>query len=278
MYSYDQNKLKELVTSILKQNLSIEAFDKLTEKCAQIACYNKQAFFTAFTAAPRLVGKSPLSISMDDEAVIKHIRKDYTIAGYTADRLARLYILLHLPAENKAEYVNTINRLFPAAEMNELVALYSALPLLAYSEEWIFRATEGIRSNIGSVLEAIICNNPFPSESLDEPAWNQLVLKAFFTEKPVDQIIGLNERTNPKLADTLTDFAHERRAAHRKVPIELWQLVAPFMNQQYLEDIKWLAETGDEDENKAAIEACRKSNFPPAKTLLNQLLVTAKPS
>ena len=63
--------------------------------------------------------------------------------------------------------------------MNELVALYSALPLLAYPEAWVHRCTEGIRSNIGPVLEAIMIANPYPSENLSEAAWNQVVLKAF---------------------------------------------------------------------------------------------------
>ncbi len=40
-----------------------------------------------------------------------------------------------------------------------------------------------------------------------KPAWNQLVLKAFFTEKPIQQIIGLDERANEKLASTAYDFA-----------------------------------------------------------------------
>ena len=51
---------------------------------------------------------------------------------------------------------------FDTAEMNELVALYSALPVLAYPEQWLFRATDAVRSNMGVVYEAIALGNPYP--------------------------------------------------------------------------------------------------------------------
>ena len=271
MYSYDQNKLKEIFYSLLERSIPVESLSRILESCSKISEGNKQVFFTSFTAAPRVTGKSPLQVTQSEEETIKQIRKDFTVSNYTVDRLARLFILLHLPAEDKEVYVNTINQIFPAAEMNELVALYSGLPLLAHPELWIFRCTEGIRSNIGGVLEAVICNNPYPAENLDEPAWNQLVMKAFFTEKPVNEIIGLEERANQKLADILTDFAHERWAAGRPVPILLWRLVGPFISEKNIEDIKRLAKQGSEEEKQAATDACRRSNFPPAKALLEEL-------
>jgi hypothetical protein len=176
---------------------------------------------------------------------------------------------LHFPVDNEDIYVQSIDRLFPSAEMNELVALYSALPLLAYPERWKFRCTEGIRSNIGSVLESVICNNPYPSEYLNEEAWNQLVLKAFFTEKPVDQIIGLDRRANQRLANTLSDYAHERWAAGRNVNPLLWRLVGTFLNEQRFQDIIKLTKRANDVELKAAVLACSQSNYPPAKELLN---------
>src|SRR5699024_3254500 len=119
------------------------------------------------------------------------------------------------PAD-KDTYFRIIENLFLAAEMSELVALYSSLPLLAYPELWTKRCAEGIRSNIGSVLESIMYQNPYPAENLNQAAWNQLVLKAFFTDKAVNNIYGLEERANSELASILSDYAHERWAAHRE--------------------------------------------------------------
>jgi len=53
-----------------------------------------------------------------------------------------------------------------------------------------------------------------------------LVLKAIFTDKDVTQITGLDERKNARLAQTLADFAAERRAAGRTLPPNIEQLLA----------------------------------------------------
>jgi hypothetical protein len=131
-----------------------------------------------------------------------------------------------LPIEDKTAYVKTITELFRAAEMNELVALYSALPVLAYPEAWQFQATEGIRNNIADVQSAIMLHNPYPADQFDEAAWNQLILKAFFTDKDITQIIGWQERKNARLAQTLADYAAERRAAGRSLPLHIDELMA----------------------------------------------------
>ena len=154
--------------------------------------------------------------------------------------------------------------------MNEQVALYSALPVLHFPEAWRHRCTEGIRSNIGTVLEAIMCHNVYPSQYLEEAAWNQLVLKAFFTEKPVHQIIGLDARANKELAYILSDYAHERWAAGRSVHPQLWRCVAPFVDDKLFEDIVHLAQSKNETEREAAALVCQQSNYQPCKALLQQ--------
>jgi hypothetical protein len=50
----------------------------------------------------------------------------------------------------------------------------------------------------------------------------------------------LDHRANQALADTLSDFAHERWAAGRRVPSQVWRLVPAFMNDQLHRDIKKL--------------------------------------
>jgi hypothetical protein len=62
-----------------------------------------------------------------------------------------------------------------------------------YSEEWKLLCALGIRSNMGNVLEAIMYHNPYPAAYIEEPAWNQLIMKAFFTGKNVNNIIGLDK-------------------------------------------------------------------------------------
>ncbi len=270
MYNYHIKKLLELLEAIFSDNLEQSQIQWICDKSHTFSTDgNVTAFFTAFTAAPRFTGKKTLYITPEQQAEMPSIRKNFNFNNYTIDRLARLWFLLHFPVDREDHYVQSINQLFPSAEMNELVALYSALPLLAYPERWKFRCTEGIRSNIGSVLESVICNNPYPSEYLNEAEWNQLVLKAFFTDKHVEQIIGLDTRANQSLANTLSDYAHERWAAGRTVNPLLWRLVGPFLNESLYQDITRLIKSGNDTELKAVALACSQSDYMPAKDLLN---------
>jgi len=175
-------------------------------------------FYRVFTALPRFVGKQPIDVPADMAFALERIRPGFTVTGWTLDRLARVWWLLQLPADDEAQYVKTISELFKAGELNELVALYSALPVLSFPEAWRFQATEGIRNNIADVQSAIMLHNPYAADYFDEAAWNQLILKAFFTDKDVTQITGLTERKNARLAHTLADYAAERRAAGRSLP------------------------------------------------------------
>lgn len=182
-------------------------------------------FYRVFTAIPRFVGKQPISIPTDLQFALQRVRPGFTVEGWTLDRLARVWWLLQLPADDQPGYVKTISELFKAGELNELVALYSALPVLSYPEAWTFQATEGIRNNIADVQSAIMLHNPFPADYFTEAAWNQLIMKAFFTDKDVTQITGLHERKNARLAQTLADYAAERRAAGRSLPTHIEELM-----------------------------------------------------
>jgi hypothetical protein len=154
--------------------------------------------------------------------------------------------------------------------MNDLASLYAALPVFAFTESWQFRTTEGIRSNIGTVLEAIMYENPYPCQYLADPSWNQLVLKAFFTDKDVTRIIGLDARCNKALAEILVDYAHERQAAHRSVNPQLWRLVSKFIDDKIIKDIENLFEDGHVTERRAAVLACVQSEYEPARRLLER--------
>jgi hypothetical protein len=267
MYSYNTEQLKEAFALIIEKNIPREAYAWLTEKISSIN--NPAQLNTTFVTLPRKTGKAPVSLTKDQTNTISSIRINLSISNWNIDRITRVWLLMHVDASDSGKYFRNIENLFLAAEVNELVALYSALPIFAYPEKWTARCSEGIRNNIADVLKAIMCNNPYPSENLNEAAWNQMVLKAFFTEKPINEIIGLDERANERLALTLSDYAHERWAAHRAVNPMLWRCVGPFINDQTMPDIQKLISSDNEIEREAAALAIYNSNFPPAKKFLS---------
>lgn len=268
-FTYDEQALKAFLGSLIQRHVSSESWDWINER--KTAPIGAASFNTAFAALPRKTGKALIAISEAEKDRLQTLRPGLTIDDWSIDRLARVWLLMQADASEEEKYVRAIDQLFLAAEMNELVALYSALPLLAYPERWRSRCADGIRSNIGDVLQAIICNNPYPSEQLEEKAWNQLVLKAFFTEKPVDQIINLDKRANQTLALTLSDYAHERWAAGRSIHPIAWHCVGPFVNETIFPDIEKIAHSENKLEKEAAALACYHSPYEPAKKLLETM-------
>ncbi|MEJ7912578.1 MAG: EboA domain-containing protein [Chitinophagaceae bacterium] len=262
---YDLAASRQIFTDIIQDNISTDAWGWLSETTARIN--DGQTLSTAFTQVPRKTGKALPAITNDRTALLQRALPGLSLQTWTVDRLCRVYLLLQLDATHKNGYVEKIETLFAGAELNEQVALYGALPLLAYPSFWSARCAEGIRSNMADVLESIMCFNPYPARYLAEPAWNQMVLKAFFTEKKTEQIIGLEERANPLLAEILIDYAHERWAAQRSVNPLLWRCVSKFITAENFTDIKRVFYSEDPTQVQAAALACSGSPYPPAKAL-----------
>lgn len=208
----------------------------------------------AFVMAPRQVSKTRVGII-----------PGWNWQNSTLDQLVRVYLLIHLA--EKEDGKARINTLFDTAEMNELVTLYRALPVIKSPEIWLNRATDAVRSNMGPVFDAIAFGNPYPLQHFSELAWNQLVLKCIFNDKPIHLIEGLDERANQALANTLADFAHERWAAGRRVPSQVWRLTRNFQTETKEQDLKRLVESADPNDRKAAELVLQNSPLEAWKVL-----------
>lgn len=272
MYHYDHQKLNSILTEVFNEALPPDTYAWLIQ--AASTAQNAASFGLNFGLVPRKIGRGRMDFGPATQKAIEETRKGFNPGGWTRDRTARVWLLMQLDPTGSDKYLSLIDNLFRTAEVNEQVALYSALPLLAYPEKLILRCAEGIRSNIGDVLEAIMYDNPYPAENLPEPAWNQMVMKAFFTEKSVYRIIGIDERANEKLAHTLSDYAHERWAAHRNVNPLIWRCISPFLNEKLFSDIRKIAASDDPLERKAAALVCYHSTYAPARELLDATLKT----
>jgi hypothetical protein len=265
LFDYDHQQVSSLFGKLLRKHMHAETWTWLEEKANT---RDLKIFNTTFAAIPRKSGKHLLQTDDETDQFLKTLVPGFSLHGWTVDRLARVWLMMQIAHDDKEKYFRNIENLFLTGEMNELVALYSSLPFLAYPEMWIKRCAEGIRSNIAGVLQAIMYENPYPSKYLPEPAWNQLVLKAFFTEKSINRITGIDERANTELAHILSDYAHERWAAGRTVNPLLWRCVAPHIDQRIFPDIEKLMGSASLVEKEAAALACSQTGFPAAKSLL----------
>ena len=223
--------------------------------------------FLLLSLVSRRVGKAPLSPTDAELQAGSASRPGWNPRDWTLDQAVRVYLLCASTSDGAVMNAR-LDRLCAAGDIGELVAYYRGLPLYPDQPRYALRAAEGIRSNMRAVFEAVAHCNPYPAEQLDEPAWNQLVLKALFVGSPLHPIVGLDGRRNATLARMLCDYAHERWAASRPVSLELWRCVGPFAAGPMLDDFARLFERGTADEQKAAALALREATDPGATRLL----------
>ncbi|MDO6388512.1 EboA domain-containing protein [Pontibacter sp. BT731] len=270
VFQADLEKSRDFIYALFKRNASLEARGWLDEKQKQVEEDNSGKYlYLAFSAAPRFAGKKVLQLEPADLANANELRPGFDPSVWTTAQTARTLLLLSIPHQDQPVFLHKLNQLFATAEMSELVALYASLPLLPYPEAYKLRAAEGIRTNMGTVFEAIALNNPYSADYLEEGAWNQMVLKTVFVGKPLYRIYGLEKRSNPTLARILSDYAHERWAAGRTVTPELWRPVGPFLDEVLLEDIKKVFSHPDQIQQEAAALACAQGSLTQSKELLD---------
>lgn len=269
MQQADIEKLIGFISVLYEKEASPEAVGWLGEKIQKVSeADSPKELFLAFSAAPRFTGRGLLHPEKAELEKAEALRPGFDPSNWTLAQTARTLLLLATPSRDEGTFLTKTDQLFSTAEMGELVALYASLPLLPYPEAFRLRAAEGVRTNMGTVFDAIALDNPYPADYLEEGAWNQMVLKTVFTGKPLYRIYGLEKCSNPTLARILSDYAHERWAANRLVTPELWRLVGPYINESLLGDIKKLFSHPDPLQQEAAALACSQGSFVKAKELL----------
>jgi hypothetical protein len=196
------------ISAALERQLTPDAQRWLTEAVTRIG-QDPAAVRTLFPAAARRCGREPL------------------LAGWTVADAARTRLLEALPLHGAAlaEQITALHRYGDAAEQRAVLRALAALeqtdPTLGGLGLPLVHAA--LRSNDTGLIEAAL--GPYAARHLDYDGYRHAVLKCVFCEIPLDRIAGLDERADRELARMLADFAHERVAAGRAVPADIWPVV-----------------------------------------------------
>lgn len=272
----EKSQVSEFLEKIIEEHAHKKELDWINQQETKLQNnFQLRSFYLAFSSASRFIGKKSLNLTHEQLGKAEELRKGLQPHYWNLLQCARTYLLLMLPHADAESYEANITKLYETADIEEQVTLYSTLALLPYPEIMAKRATEGIRTNITDVFDAIALNNSYPADFLDQSSWNQMLLKAVFMQRPLYRIYGADDRANRELARMLVDFAHERWAAKRKVLPELWRFVGPFLNRTYLTDIEKIIK-GDPLEKEAGLLACADSTLPEAHQMLDQYSETKK--
>jgi hypothetical protein len=228
------------------------------------------ALATAFGLAPRKLGRGMLDLSPTELAEAERCIAGWAPATWSLADAGRILLLSGQPAR-APDFAPRFRALCQTADVAEAIALYRGLSLYPDPQGLEPQVGEGLRSNMRSVFEAIAHRNPYPAMVFDAHRWNHMVLKALFVGSRLAPIHGLDARANAELARIMRDFAHERWAAGRPVPFEIWRCVGPFAEGEALADLDRVLADGNEVERKAAALALAASPDPAARQRLMRI-------
>jgi hypothetical protein len=165
-----------------------------------------------FPAVGRHVGRGMLDPAAD--------RAD--VHAWTRDDAARTLLLTSMGvAQAEPELPLLYRHGDPAERRGVLRALaYLALPTDDVARPLV---DDALRTNDTHLIAAAI--GPWAIERLDDAALAQAVLKCVFVGVPLAGIAGLQPRVTPELSEMLARFVHERIAAGRSVPPDVWPVI-----------------------------------------------------
>lgn len=257
-------KIQEQLLKWLSRSLKPDAAEWVEEKNFKI---RKEKDFkklqTAFSMVSRMIPSLPLELDEEDNKIAQKLRPDWRPQNLDAQQAARIYLILSFSSATPRDFLNAVEKLLIGSDMNEQIAIFAGLPVYPFPKTLLPVAYEGTRCNITAVFDTITLDNPYPRDYFSQEAFNRLVLKAAFMERPFMKIIGIPERSNYELAHLLLDLISERWSAGRTINPMLWKLIVPALNQDLFKKFQQKAEKQDSLAKAALALSFQESSSSP---------------
>jgi hypothetical protein len=226
------------LTAALEARARPEGLDWLREASAAVAA-DPTAIRSRFPMVGRKVGREPLEEGADPSDV----------HAWTVDDAAR--VLLLLAAGSAAE--GELPELYRYGDAAERRGVLRALPFLDLGDRGVALVEDAIRTNDLRLIAAAL--GPYATEHLPDASYDQAVLKCVFVGVPITGLDGIPSRVTPDGARMLGAFVHERVAAGRDVPAEVWTVVDRFPPEEEIAAIESELQSEFEDRRAAAERA-----------------------
>jgi hypothetical protein len=175
-----------------------------------------------------------------------------------AQFFARYALIYKLKEWGAEEYIETVKRMLLTLEHREAEHFYRMLPFLPHNNHFVEQAEEILRTNSTDIFIAFSQNSPWPKENFDEKAWNRMILKSIFLNCSLLNVVGLQEKNNEELYESLLQYAKERKAAKRVIPHDLWVLLFPLLKENEINFITDYFKSCERDEKEIIIKALAK--------------------
>jgi hypothetical protein len=212
-------------TAALDGVLTDEAARWLADRCAEAAAgasadsasAGVRAVLRAFPAVGRRLGRGPLRPGADPADV----------HAWTVDDAARVRLLRAAAAATGPgpALADLLQRLYAHGDAAERRAVLRALDVLPVAEDGLPLLRDALRTN-DIRLVAAAAGGAYAARVLPAADLEQAVLKCLFVGVPLAGLAALPDRVTPGLARMVADFARERVAAGRSVPVDTWLVLA----------------------------------------------------
>ncbi len=238
-----------------------DAADWLTRTAAEIGAAGDpgEALGMAWAVATRRLGEQTLGADMP----ATHTRHGpVRISAWSRGDAGRVALALGAVAHPRFAPAMLV-QLYRFGDEAERAALVRALSLLPDHPSLKALALEAGRVNSLKLFAALALDNPYPAAVYTAHEFNQMVLKALFSELPIARIVGLEHRADTELARMCRDYHDERVAAGRDVPRDIWLALAPGADETALKLLVQYLDGDDPDHRRfAALAVARRSGLP----------------
>ena len=229
--------MKDL-SAALEGRATPEGLEWLRETSAAAAA-DPAVLRAKFPMVGRKVGREPLEADADPADV----------HAWTVDDAARTLLLLAAGEGAEAE----LAELYRYGDAAERRGILRALPYLELDDRGLYLVDDAIRTNDTRLIAAAL--GPYATEHLSDAGYDQAVLKCVFVGVPITPLDGIPSRVTPDGARMLGAFVHERVAAGRDVPAEVWTVIDRYPPQEEIAAIERERESEFEDRRVAAERA-----------------------
>lgn len=234
--------MKDL-TAAVEERARPEGLEWLRETSAAVAA-NASALRSTFPMVGRKVGRDTLEEGADPTDVW----------AWTIDDAARVLLLLAAGERAEAELAD-LYRFGDAAERRGVLR---ALPYLDIEDRGVGLVDDAVRTNDTRLIAAAL--GPYATKYLSDAQYDQAILKCVFVGVPITGLDGIPERVTPDGARMLAAFVHERVAAGRDLPPEVWTVIDRYPDPEEIAAIEAELQSPFEDRRAAAERALSYRN------------------
>ncbi|HJU05644.1 MAG TPA: EboA domain-containing protein [Nitrospiraceae bacterium] len=221
----DFTALAHFLFQCANSRVPAHAHDQLEALAQGMRLHQKgRGFQESFATATRRFGSATISLTTIETGELARLGVIWPPI-HRLDELVRIAMLTIAAADlTEPAYRVLIQDCYEHGDVRERRAILRALPFLPHGDRFLALALEACRSHVLPIFEAIACENRYPAEHLPGQNFNQMVLRALFTETAISRIVGLEKRITPELMQMARDYASERQAAGRSIPPDVRRL------------------------------------------------------